>query len=966
MVTTFLVASCLMGNPPMAVATDAKELSFAKSVRRFRTTESGFRAEQPGQYQFSISDIGRVQINDFAVRAFAIGSGKTLVPIATPSSETGTDANGWSKLTFSRPNIREWFVNEERGLHHWFEIAQKPSGNGNLTISMTTVGGSISDEGNNRIDVKTNKWSVTYSGIQVWDAKGNTLDSSLRLVNGRIEISVQDQNAIYPVTIDPTWEQRQVLAFTDPTVRGLGRSIAIDGDTAVVGAPLSSGAGYGAGTAAVYVNTGGVWNLQWTLVPPVAGTGFGGSVDIDGDLIVVGASGEVNAATTGGTAYVYQRSGTDWRLFSSLRMQGPEKNASFGAAVGISGGYVAVGAPLAASPTGTLNAGRVEIFGFAGSTLAREAVLNAPRGTSRDFFGASVALDGDTFVVGAPGFDSPGAANSGTAHVYRRSGGNWNLEQTLAPTFVEANGGFGDSVALSGDLAVVGEPRGSGSSPLRGREVGIAYAYERTGTSWGPAIELQYPVPYKLGRYGTGVATDGTTIVVGAPGHPSGLKANAGTAYAFAKDGSRWYLKTRLEASDINNGDQFGYDVGVSGSRILVGSRNRDIPNRDTGAVYAFGLNSAGPTLNVVFDLLGVAGTETVRGHVLLSEPVATDTVVTLTSSSPLVVPQATVTIPAGQVEARFTGTTLVTTTDVEVTVTASETGMVSGDDRMLVRFPRVGAISLNKASITAGESTIATVTLQRPATPGGITVNLTYFSLVGPASVVVPEGSTRFSFTVQGGNVTATNQGFVNAKPSLSPKDATITVRPADVYLSGISLADTVIPVNGNTTGTVTLSGPAPTGGEVVTLVSSSDRLSVPSSVTVPAGQTTATFTVTSNGTPVTGARITGTLDTHSEGATLSVEATNLVSLTASSTSCPIGGNSTITVNLNRPAFADTTVQISIQKEGRVTYPATVVIPAGSSSATFQITGVTLGSTWIYGRLSGEGTRGVQVTVFD
>jgi hypothetical protein len=199
-----------------------------------------------------------------------------------------------------------------------------------------------------------------------------------------------------------------------------------------------------------------------------------------------------------------------------------------------------------------------------------------------------------------------------------------------------------------------------------------------------------------------------------------------------------------------------------------------------------------------------------------------------------------------------------------------------------------------------------------------------------------------------------------------LSPKDATITVRPADVYLSGISLADTVIPVNGNTTGTVTLSGPAPTGGEVVTLVSSSDRLSVPSSVTVPAGQTTATFTVTSNGTPVTGARITGTLDTHSEGATLSVEATNLVSLTASSTSCPIGGNSTITVNLNRPAFADTTVQISIQKEGRVTYPATVVIPAGSSSATFQITGVTLGSTWIYGRLSGEGTRGVQVTVFD
>ena len=267
---------------------------------------------------------------------------------------------------------------------------------------------------------------------------------------------------------DGTWSEGATLVA--PTRRmddRFGAAVALDGDTAVVGAwmPERAGAAF-----AYERDAGGTWGPAERLRPAGAATGdeVGRAVDVAGDLAVVGAPG----ASAGGATTVFERSGGGWS--EAAMLAAPTGVVRFGAAAGVDGGRAVVGDPEAG---GT---GAVHLYDRGPDGDWGSPTTLAPDGLAvGDRFGASVSLDGEVLVVGAPG-DDERAEDAGAAHVFTRgAGGSWRLHGTLRASepgegTSPAGDGFGRAVAVRDGLAVVGAP---GDDAL-GTDAGGAFVFE--------------------------------------------------------------------------------------------------------------------------------------------------------------------------------------------------------------------------------------------------------------------------------------------------------------------------------------------------------------------------------------------------------------------------------------------------------------------------------------------------------
>ena len=132
-----LLALAYLGAVPPSISCppleDQPELKLAvdQAQRRIRRVDGSFSGTQPGRYNFELSEMGRLTVGDISVRAIAFGNGENAVATVRPTAALGKDEAGYSKLTFKRPGISEWYVNEAEGLHHWFQVDKKV-GEGNL------------------------------------------------------------------------------------------------------------------------------------------------------------------------------------------------------------------------------------------------------------------------------------------------------------------------------------------------------------------------------------------------------------------------------------------------------------------------------------------------------------------------------------------------------------------------------------------------------------------------------------------------------------------------------------------------------------------------------------------------------------------------------------------------------------------------------------------------------------------
>jgi hypothetical protein len=409
--------------------------------------------------------------------------------------------------------------------------------------------------------------------------------------------------------------QAQKLLVNGQQGDRLGWSVAIDGNTAVIGAPFHNEDVSGQGAAWIFARdpATGSWSERKRLTASDFGTNnhFGTSVAIDGDTVLVGAPGnDIVFDVDQGSAYVFERNAGGANQWGEVREifcpdavacatdVGPVGafGAAFGGAVAIDGDRIVIGAPGVDVPETDGGAGYVfeRDQGGAGS-WGLVAALRGGAGTG-EFGGASVAIHGDTVVMGIP---SPGSG-LGSAKVFQRDQGGsgvWGLVKLLQPAssppdyFVER---FGTSVAIEGDTLVVGAQSsevGDNSSQ------GSAHVFERNlgGTgNWGESKRLTAADGADLSFFGAAVAIAGDHIAVGAP--EGGLATTrAGRAYVLERDlggAGNWGLLDELTASDRGTGDLFGFALDLSGSTLLIGAQGDDIgagANVDRGSAYVFG-----------------------------------------------------------------------------------------------------------------------------------------------------------------------------------------------------------------------------------------------------------------------------------------------------------------------------------------------------------------------------------------
>ena len=371
-----------------------------------------------------------------------------------------------------------------------------------------------------------------------------------------------------------------------------GVSVSISGDTAIVGARSDDDAGSNSGSAYIFTRSGGVWTQQGKLMASDAAPGdnLGHSVAISGDTAIVGAQRNDGTGSDSGSAYVFTRSAGVWTQQAKLTASDAAAGDEFGTFVFISDDTAIVGATL--NDDGGSNSGAAYVFTRSGSVWTQQAKLTASDAAQDDRFGGNVSISGDTAIIGAFGNDD-GGADSGSAYIFTRSGGVWTQQAKLTASDAAAGDYFGNFVSISGDTAIAGaypdDDAGSNS--------GSAYIFTRTGATWTQQAKLTASDAAAGDEFGVYVSISGDTAIVGAFRDDDG-GSNSGSAYIFARNGSTWTQQAKLTAFDAAANDEFGIGVSISGNTAAVGARWDDDGGSNSGSAYVFSIctGSATPT----------------------------------------------------------------------------------------------------------------------------------------------------------------------------------------------------------------------------------------------------------------------------------------------------------------------------------------------------------------------------------
>ena len=586
--------------------------------------DGGYVARNPGQAWRTTFDGRGFETSpdaggwSWGLELVGYGRGDAHVGVSAPYC---TDAQGGRVEYEWDDRLTEWFINDPRGLEHGYTVHRRPDDqspdrkegvtsrsrrpahsqddhsltvaalkSASLTLTLAVRGDlrpKISADGRNVTFVSaTGAAVVNYNNLTVFDATGTTLPARFEIAafNSKFSITnseflrlvVDDEGATYPLTIDPFAQQAYLKASNTDAGDFFGLSVAVSGDTVVVAGPGDDSNATGvndndadnsapdSGAVYVFVRDGmGNWSQQAYLKASntEAGDLFGASVSIDGDTVVVGAIGESsnatgvngneadNSANESGAAYVFIRDGMgNW---------------------------------------------------------SQQAYLKASNTEAGDDFGASVAVSGDTVVVGAYAEDSNAtgvngnqannsANSSGAAYVFVRDGmGTWSQQAYLKASNTEFGDDFGWSVSVSGDTVVAGAVReASNATGVDGNQAnnsasgsGAAYVFVRDGMgTWSQQAYLKASNTDFGDNFGMSVSVSGDTIVVGADREDSsatGVNGNqadnsldfAGAAYVFVRDAmDNWSQQAYLKASNTGMNDSFGWSVAANGDRVLVGA----------------------------------------------------------------------------------------------------------------------------------------------------------------------------------------------------------------------------------------------------------------------------------------------------------------------------------------------------------------------------------------------------------
>ena len=397
--------------------------------------------------------------------------------------------------------------------------------------------------------------------------------------------------ALLTLAVPSLAQQQAALHANDAAGRDFfAQNVCISGGTIISGSSHDNITSADQGSAYIFVGSGSSWNQQAKLIPldPATKAHFGASVAISGDTAVIG-SPDTFLTTQGasqGAAYVFVRSGTTWSQQAKLTANDAAIHDMLGYSIAIDADTVAVGVPFRDDQG--VDSGGVYVFVRSGTTWSQQAKLLATGGAIGDQFGSSLSLQGDTLVVGVPKRDGA-EPDMGCAYVFTRSGTSWPQQAILTASDAAVGDGFGRAVCVSGDVLVLG----ANQKDEHGIDSGAAYVFSRSGTVWTQQAKLVPGDGLSFASFGRAVSIVSGTILVGAC-QDRVTGPSSGSVYVFVGAGATWTQASKFISASSAAGDFFGSSVSLSGATAAVGSPFSDEAGPNTGTAYVFGITPPG------------------------------------------------------------------------------------------------------------------------------------------------------------------------------------------------------------------------------------------------------------------------------------------------------------------------------------------------------------------------------------
>ena len=358
-----------------------------------------------------------------------------------------------------------------------------------------------------------------------------------------------------------------------------GVSVSISGDYAIVGAHNDDDNGENSGSAYIFTRNSNAWSQQAKIKPNDGATinRFGISVSISGDYAIVGANQDDDNGANSGSAYIFTRNSNAWSQQAKIKPNDGAANDQFGLSVSISGDYAIVGADN--DDDNGDDSGSAYIFTRNDSNWSQQTKIKPNDGTNTDGFGASVSISGDYAIVGSQ-FDDDNGSASGSAYIFTRNGSTWSQQTKIKPNDGTTVDRFGLSVSISGDYAIVGAIWDDDN----GANSGSAYIFTRNSNAWSQQAKIKPNDGAANDQFGLSVSISGDYAIVGADNDDDNGD-DSGSAYIFTRNDSNWSQQTKIKPNDGAAGDDFS-SVSISGDDAIVGADNDDDNGSDSGSAY--------------------------------------------------------------------------------------------------------------------------------------------------------------------------------------------------------------------------------------------------------------------------------------------------------------------------------------------------------------------------------------------
>lgn len=367
-------------------------------------------------------------------------------------------------------------------------------------------------------------------------------------------------------------------------------SVAIDGQTALVGA-LNADIDNIKDAGAAYLYTLGTdgWQQQVKLTArqPLTGDTLGGNVALKNKYAMLGASRSDLKGEDAGAVFAFEKKGNTWTEQQVLTATDAKAGDAFGQSIALTERFLVIGAPHSDAPLE--NSGSAYVFIRENNKWQFHSQLTAKDGAQGDLFGISVAINGNTLLVGAD-LNDERAEKAGAVYAYQFDGKQWHQQAKLMASDGANTDIFGVRVALYGDTALISARRDDIEGV--GKDAGSAYIFERSNGIWHQKQKLVAPDGNADDRFARGVALGENMALITAMHHDANGN-NAGALYVFKKQQGEWHYSSKVFATNGQPEDRFGWNVALSNQKAIVASPHRDDNGDNSGAAYVIDLTKA-------------------------------------------------------------------------------------------------------------------------------------------------------------------------------------------------------------------------------------------------------------------------------------------------------------------------------------------------------------------------------------